>query len=135
MPANTVISNIRADTIGIADGAFSDRTNLTSITLPEGITSIGNSAFYGCTGLPSITLPNSVTSIGDRAFSGCTGLTFITIPPSVTSIGSSAFYNWAISQTIYVEGYTSQATADAAWGYWRGNCNATIKYLNGSVWV
>ena len=65
--------------------------NLTSITIPNSVTSIGNSAFTGCSGLTSITIPNSVTSIGGSAFHECTGLTSLTIPNSVTSIGGSAF--------------------------------------------
>ena len=52
---------------------------------------IYNSAFYGCSGLTSITLPDRVTSIGFSAFSGCSSLTNITIPDGVTSIGYSAF--------------------------------------------
>ncbi len=72
-------------------GAFCNCKGLTSITIPDSVTSIGSSAFSGCTGLTSITIPDSVTSIGSSAFSGCTGLTSITIPDSVTSIGSSAF--------------------------------------------
>ena len=71
--------------------AFSDCNSLTSITIPNSVTSIGQYAFYGCSSLTSITIPNSVTSIGSYAFYGCSGLTSITIPNSVTSIGSSAF--------------------------------------------
>ena len=59
--------------------------------IPGNVTSIG-SAFFGCSGLTSITIPNSVTSIGTSAFYGCSGLTSVTIPNSVTSIGMSAFY-------------------------------------------
>ena len=71
--------------------AFSDCTNLTSVTIPDSVSSIGPFAFYGCTGLTSVTIPDSVTSIGDGVFSGCTCLTAITIPDSVTLIGDHAF--------------------------------------------
>ena len=89
-------SGLTSVTIGnsvtrIGDSAFSGCTGLTSITIPDSVTSIGNYAFSGCTGLTSITIPDSVTSIGNYAFSGCTGLTSITIPDSVTSIASEAF--------------------------------------------
>ena len=68
-------------------GAFSSCTSLTSVTIPEGVTSIGNFAFYNCPSLTSVTIPSSVTSIGNQAFEYCTGLTSVTIPSSVTSIG------------------------------------------------
>ena len=64
---------------------------MTSVTIPNSVTSIGGVAFYGCSGLTSVTIPNSVTSIGNSAFSGCSSLTSITIPNSVTSIGRYAF--------------------------------------------
>ena len=54
---------------------------------------IGSSAFSGCSGLTSINIPDGVTSIGDEAFCYCSGLTSVTIPSSVTSIGGSAFYD------------------------------------------
>ena len=75
----------------IYEYAFRDCSGLTSIVIPDGVTSIGWSTFKGCSGLTSITIPDSVTSIGGSAFSGCSGLTSITIPDSVTSIGGSAF--------------------------------------------
>ena len=75
----------------IRPGAFWNCGGLSSVTIPNSVTSIEGSAFYGCTGLTSITIPNSVTSIGGSAFKGCTGLTSITIPNSVTEIGGFAF--------------------------------------------
>ena len=71
---------------------FGNQTKLTSLTIGDKVTEIGNYAFGGCTGLTSVVIPNSVTSIGNSAFSGCKGLTSVTIPNSVTEIGSSAFY-------------------------------------------
>ena len=66
-------------------------SEITSVSLPDGLTSIGNEAFSNCSALSSITIPNSVTSIGNSAFEYCTSFTSITIPNSVTSIGNSAF--------------------------------------------
>ncbi len=70
---------------------YSNKENITSVTIEEGVTSIGNSAFADCTGLTSIEIPSSVTSIGESAFNYCPGLTSIEIPSSVTSIGDYAF--------------------------------------------
>ena len=72
-------------------GAFASCTTLTSVTIPDSMTSIGDAVFYGCTSLTSITIPDSVTSIDICAFEHCTSLTSITLPDRLTSIGSWAF--------------------------------------------
>ena len=73
------------------DSPFKDY-GIKTVTIGDGITSIGNNAFYECSGLTKLTLPNSVTSIGNNAFAYCSGLTELTLPNSVTSIGWSAFW-------------------------------------------
>ncbi|MDE6102503.1 MAG: leucine-rich repeat domain-containing protein, partial [Ruminococcus sp.] len=74
----------------IADHAF-DYSNLTSVKIPYGITSIEERTFYDCHNLISVEIPDSVMSIGKRAFEDCTSLTSIKIPDSVTSIENYAF--------------------------------------------
>ena len=90
MPANMQII-IKDGTQGIADDAFFGCTGLTSVTIPNSVTSIGYNAFSCCSGLTSVPIPNSVSSIGNSAFSSCSGLTSIIIPDGVTFIDMYAF--------------------------------------------
>ena len=83
---------IKFGTKTIACEAFFCCTGLTSVTIPDSVTSIGVSAFEACESLTSVTIPDSVTSIGDWVFAQCTGLTSVTIGNSVTSIGEAAFW-------------------------------------------
>jgi uncharacterized repeat protein (TIGR02543 family) len=71
--------------------AFAGCAGLASIAIPPGVTSIGSWAFADCTNLTTINITENVTSIRNYVFSGCTGLTGIDIPESVTSIGGNAF--------------------------------------------
>lgn len=75
----------------ISGNAFSGCFGLTSVIVPENVTSIGEYAFYNCSGLTSIAIPNGVTSIGESAFRYCSNLTSVTIPENVTSIDNYAF--------------------------------------------
>ena len=75
----------------ILKSSFSGCSQLTSITLCDTITYIGDNAFTRCTGLTQIILPDSVTVIETAAFYGCNGLTEIVLPKSLKSIGNSAF--------------------------------------------
>lgn len=89
---NLTKMSIPSDVISIGESAFDGCSSLAEITIPSNITSIGYMAFYVCSNLREITIPRSVTSIGQYAFSYCSSLTEITIPNSVTSIGNSAFW-------------------------------------------
>ena len=73
--------------------AFFGCSELTSLTLPAGITEIRYHAFYGCSGLTSLILPAGITYIAEGAFYGCSGLTSLTIPTGVSIINEYAFYD------------------------------------------
>lgn len=76
-------------------GSFSNCTSLTSIKIPDSVTSIASHVFFGCANLESFKIPTNVTSIGYATFSGCTSLTTLSKSTLVTSIGSGAFNNCA----------------------------------------
>lgn len=80
---------IEANITEIPECCFYLQTKLTSLSLPEGITAIGDDAFCGCK-ISSLTLPSSLKTIGARAFSN-NGITQLTIPNKVESIGNAAF--------------------------------------------
>ena len=86
----------------IGDNAFSSCSGLTSVTIGNGVTSIGKWAFYGCSGLAHVTIPNSVTSIGYGAFKGCSRLAFVTMPGRFEgNINSSVFAQCANNLSIH----------------------------------
>lgn len=70
---------------------FYNSDNLVSVTIPKGVTSIGNEAFMLCSKIESIEIPDGVIKIDNRAFAYCDGLTSVTIPNTVISIGEQAF--------------------------------------------
>ena len=80
-------------TTTIGQSVFNSCTSLTSVTIPNTVTTIGQSAFNSCTNLTSITIPSGVTTINQNGFANCTSLTNITIPDSVTTIGVNGFAN------------------------------------------
>ena len=93
---------------------------LTSIKLPNTVTSIGSGAFWGCYYLTEFTIPENVTTIGRDAFSSCEALTEITIPKSVTSIEPQIFNRCPSLIKITIE--EGNETYDS-----RDNCNAIIE--------
>lgn len=83
---------------------YSVASEITAISLPEGLTSIGASAFIGCSSLNAIVIPEGVTVIQEAAFSNCTSLCEITLPISLTYINFGAFYNCTSLSSIYYGG-------------------------------
>ena len=96
-----------ADVTSVGSG-FSGKTGVTSIFLPNSVTSIGNSAFTQCKSLSSIDIPSGVTSIGNQAFHTCSAMTSIDIPSGVTSIGENAFQQcYSLTSVTIPSGVTS----------------------------
>ena len=89
---NLTSVNIPNSVTTIGSSAFRN-TNLTSVNIPNSVTTIGSVAFFNCTSLTSVTIGNSVETIGVQAFSYCTSLTSVTIGNSVETIGNNAFRN------------------------------------------
>ena len=79
IPSFVTLNGSRYVVIGIAQGAFIDCSSLTSVTIPNSVTSIGEYAFSRCSRLTSVTIPNSVTSIGSGPFEACINLNEIRV--------------------------------------------------------
>ena len=89
--------------------AFGSCSGLTCVTIPNSVTLIGLQAFYRCSGLTSVTIPNSVTLIDGEAFIDCTSLTSVTIPNSVIEIGRNSFYGCSALTSVTIKATTPPA--------------------------
>ena len=83
------------------------KQSLTSVKIPEGITSISGDTFYNCTNLETIEFPSTLTSIGEQAFYNCTALKSVEFPRSLVSIGVGAFYSTALENIILPSSLTT----------------------------
>ena len=146
IPDSITINNVKYEVRAIADNAFRDNTELTSITISNSIIGIGSFAFYGCTNLKSIELPSSIKTIEVGAFAGCTSMTTVSlneglrdlqtrndigtfegcinlksikIPSTVHMIYINPFVNCNNLEQIVVD-------PDNPWYNSRNNCNAII---------
>ena len=109
--------------------AFAYCDNLTSVSIGDGVTSIGEGAFARCSSLKSVSIGDSVTSIGSDAFYDCDSLTSVSIGDSVTSIGLQAFYNCSSLTSVKYRGTEAQWNAITKGTYWNNNTgNYTITY-------
>ena len=126
--------------------------DITFVTLPASLISIGNRAFIDCGGLTTVSIEenSSLTTIGSNAFNGCSNLSAIDIPPSVKEIGPSCFDSTGIESIVLPEGLTEiesylfnnckslkvvtiPSTVTAIWYWVFGGCDAlTTIYFNGT---
>ena len=91
-------------TTTIPNNHFRNRASLISITIPDGVTDIGEYAFSGCTGLVSVNASKSVKHIGDYAFSGCTGLTNVPVFEGLQTMGTGVFSDCTGFNNITITG-------------------------------
>lgn len=98
----TIPSHYKSKPVTMIDHAAFHNSAVTSVTIPDSVTSIPDDAFAFCSQLTNISIPNSVTFIGFSAFNSCTSLKSITLPSSLSTIQSSAFYNCGNLETIRI---------------------------------
>lgn len=110
------ISGNSYDVTSIQYGAFYNCKSITSVTIPDGITNIGDDAFRGCTSLVNVALPETLETIGEGAFYGSTALASITIPQGVTNIYAYAFYYCTNLADIAIPGSVASIGNKAFYG-------------------
>ena len=98
----TIPSRYKGKPVTAINNAAFPNSAVTSVTIPDSITSIPDAAFVNCSKLTNISIPNSVTYIGFSAFNSCTSLKSITLPSSLSTIQSTAFYNCGNLETIRI---------------------------------
>ena len=108
----------------IGDYAFDTCRAMQSIAIPSTVTNIGENAFWGCSSLISVAIPGGVTSIGNQAFQGCSSLTSVTIPEGVTEINERTFYGCSsLTEVVIPEGVTEIGS----YAFW--NCSALTEMV------
>ena len=115
IPATATLGGKSYKVINVGNSAFMECYNLTSVTLPDGLVSIGNYAFQN-TGIKGIAFPKTLKSIGEGAFEDCWQITAVTLPDNLESVGSFAFSYMSNLQKVVLPS-TIQSIGDGAFFY------------------
>ena len=89
----------------IGNAAFRQSSSLKSIELPSKLIRIGKDAFMGCSAITSVTFPNTLKEIGNYAFSGCKGISSLYLPANITHIGENAFSNCSKLTNVIIDSH------------------------------
>jgi uncharacterized repeat protein (TIGR02543 family) len=100
IPASIRVSGTEYNVEAIGAGVFLNNTNITKVTIAEGIESIGYQAFRSAWKITEVTIPNSVTTISEEAFYGTLGLQSVTLPNNLTKIKTAAFSNSGLTSLV-----------------------------------
>ena len=103
---------------------------MSSVTIGDGVTSIGQEAFYGCSSLLSLTMGDGIVSIGEGTFYNCSSLTSINIPDGVISIGEYAFYNCSSLKSVYMTDLSAWCKLVFVSSYSSPLCYGAKLYMN-----
>lgn len=140
MPENNSSITLKDGTIGIADYAFLECTNLKHIKFPDSVKVIGKSAFNACINLQDVVIPDSVKIIDDYAFLHCLSMNRISIPASVTHLGFQSFgYMWpengsGIIQNLAIKNFVIRGVkGTVAENYAKENNFKFIEIINGDA--
>ena len=130
----TISVNIKDGTLGIADCAFNSCSSiLSSVTIPNSVTYIGEGAFNNCNLLTSITIPDKVTTIEAETFQNCSNITSVTISANVAKIKKSAFLGCTKLTSVNISNLSAWLKIDFQSDYSNPLYYAKKLYLNGSL--
>ncbi|MBQ8259686.1 MAG: leucine-rich repeat domain-containing protein [Clostridia bacterium] len=114
---------LHKDTKVIASGAFMDCNQIDSVTLPEGLLSIGTQAFLRCISLKQVTVPDSVTYVGDYTFSQCHSLENAVLGSGITELVYRMFAECYSLKTLEIRGKITKIAKQAL-----KSCNSLISF-------
>jgi len=130
IPAQIKIDGTVYTCIGIDDFALTSCSAITSVTMSDSITSIGNAAFQKCSSMKSVTISENATVIGGGAFRECSSLTEVTIPASIELIGSNAFINCTGITKVICKGSTPPDVGTGiSWAFDNNTCTSATLYV------